>query len=376
MYDYLIVGAGLAGAVFTSQAIKHGSKVLVVDRRSHVGGNIYTENKEGIDVHMYGPHIFHTSDKRVWDFVNQYGTFNTWINRPLACYEGRLYSLPFNMKTFNQLWGVEDAQMAKCIIDNQKKDVPENIVNLYQQAISMVGNEIYEKFIKGYTKKQWGRSCDELSPEIIKRIPVRFDWNDNYYDDTFQGIPEGGYTNIVQNMLRGATVLTGVDYIKDKKRLDLLADKIIYTGAIDEYFNYCYNVLEYRTVQFESQWIDKEWYQPAAVINYTGEDVPYTRVIEHKHFGADSQLCKTSMTDSLHRTIITKEYSVEWNPSLEPYYPIDNERNAAIYGQYKSLAEKEKNTLFVGRLAEYRYYDMDDIISRVFEITDKCFGKF
>lgn len=373
MYDYLIVGAGLFGAVMAYRLHQMGKKCLVIDRRNHIGGNVYCETVEGINVHKYGAHIFHTDNKQVWDFVNSFVEFNRYTNSPVANYQGHLYNLPFNMNTFAQMWGVTTPQEAQAKIEEQKADAVAALdgrdpANLEEQALTLVGKDIYEKLIKGYTEKQWGRPCTELPAFIIRRLPVRLVFDNNYFNDRYQGIPVGGYTILINKLLEGVEVQTGVDFFADKNRLMALAEKIVYTGAIDEYFNYQFGHLEYRTVRFETEVLPISNYQGNAVINYTEAAVPYTRIIEHKHFemfGADVNQCP--------KTVISKEYSSEWKPGMEPYYPVNDEKNSQLYQQYKALADQEKNVLFGGRLAEYKYYDMDDIVEKAltFHIFDE-----
>ncbi|MBQ1547521.1 MAG: UDP-galactopyranose mutase [Lachnospiraceae bacterium] len=359
-YDYLVVGAGLYGAVFANEAKKKGKKVLVIDRRDHIGGNTYTKEIEGINVHIYGCHIFHTSNKEVWNYINQFAEFNNFINSPVAVYKDELYNLPFNMNTFSKMWGIKTPEEAKKIIADQIKDL--NITepkNLEEQALSLVGTDVYEKLIKGYTEKQWGRDCKDLPAFIIKRLPLRFVYDNNYFNDRYQGIPMGGYTKIFEKMLDGIDIELGVDFLKKKGRFD--AEKIVFTGQIDEYFDNVYGPLEYRKVRFETEVIDKENYQGNAVVNYTEREVPYTRVIEHKHFEYGTQP----------KTVISKEYSEEWKPGDEPYYPVNNEKNNALYEKYKELAEKEGNIIFGGRLGEYKYYDMDKVIEAALNMAKK-----
>ena len=370
-YDYLIVGAGLYGAVFAQQAIAHGKTVLVVDKRQHIGGNLYTENIEGINVHKYGAHIFHTNSKEVWNYITCFAEFNRYTNSPIANYKGELYSLPFNMYTFNKMWGVVTPNEAVAKIESQKKHA--NIIdpkNLEEQAVSLVGQDIYEKLIKGYTEKQWGRPCNELPASIIKRLPVRLVFDNNYFNALYQGIPIGGYTKMISKMLEGADIKLGVDYLENKKELDVISDKIIFTGPIDSYFDYCYGELQYRSVRFETEILDINNYQGNAVINYTDKETPYTRIIEHKwfEFGKDEQ------GRDINKTIISKEYSLEWKRGDTPYYPINNEKNNAIYQKYKLLAKKEKTVIFGGRLGEYMYYDMDIIILKALEKAKCLFG--
>ena len=365
-YDYLIVGAGPFGAVFAYEAKKRGKRVLVIDKRSHTGGNMYCEKVEGINVHKYGAHIFHTSNKEVWDYVNQFCTFNNYINSPIANYKGDIYNLPFNMNTFNKLWGVVTPQEAKEKIENQVKE--SNITepkNLEEQAISLVGKDIYEKLIKGYTEKQWGRRCTELPAFIIKRLPVRYTYDNNYFNDKYQGIPEGGYNVIFDKLLKGIDVELNVDFFDKKGELLQKADKIVFTGMIDQYFDYQYGVLEYRSLRFEHEILDEENHQGNAVVNYNEREVPYTRIIEHKHFEFGKQP----------KTVITREYPAEWKQGDEPYYPVNNEKNAEIFKKYQELAEKEKNVIFGGRLADYRYYDMHHVFERALEVVKEEFDK-
>lgn len=373
-YDYLFVGAGLFSAVFAHQAKLAGKKCLVIDRRSHLGGNIYCENIEGINVHKYGAHIFHTSNKVVWDYVNSIVEFNRYTNSPVANYKGKLYNLPFNMNTFYQMWGVRTPEEAKLKIEEQKKEAVlrmknEGVLdprNLEEQAQLLIGKDIYEALIKGYTEKQWGRSCKEIPSFIIKRLPVRFVFDNNYFNDRYQGIPIGGYNALIEGLLEGIETMLNVDYIKDKVEFDALADKVVFTGAIDEYYDFKFGALEYRTVEFENQILDISNYQGNAVINYTEADIPYTRIIEHKHFemfGADVENCP--------KTVISKEYSSEWKLGSEPYYPINDEKNNQLYLKYKELADKENNMIFGGRLAEYKYYDMHHIVEKALEQVKK-----
>ncbi len=353
MYDYIIVGAGLYGAVFAHEATKAGKKCLVLDRRDHIGGNVYTEDVEGINVHRYGAHIFHTSDKEVWDYVNRFATFNNYINAPVANYKGELYNLPFNMNTFNRMWGVITPQQAKEKIAQQI--VEAGIIepkNLEEQAISLVGTDIYEKLIRDYTQKQWGRPCNELPAFIIKRLPVRFIYDNNYFNDRFQGIPEGGYTAMVEKLLEGIEVMLKVDYLAEKDRFDAMGERVVFTGCIDEYFGYCYGPLKYRAVRFETETLDCENYQGNAVVNYTDAETPYTRIIEHKHFEFGKQ----------EKTVISREYSAEWKVGEEAYYPVNNDQTQALYEKYRQLAANEGGVLFGGRLGEFRYYDMDKVI--------------
>lgn len=359
-YDYLIVGAGLYGAVMARKAADAGKRVLVIDKRPHIAGNVYTEEIEGIQVHKYGAHIFHTNNKRVWDFVNQYAEFNRFTNSPVANYHGELYSLPFNMYTFNKMWGVVTPEEAKAKIDEQKNEtgITEH-KNLEEQAISLVGRDIYEKLIKGYTEKQWGRPCDELPAFIIKRLPVRLTFDNNYFNALYQGIPIGGYTRMVENILKGIEVRLSVDYLEQKEELSGLADKIIYTGPIDAYFDYSLGELQYRSVRFETEVLDIPNFQGNAAVNYTDRETPYTRIIEHKWF----EFGKDIDGNDLPKTVISKEYSSEWKLGDEPYYPVNDEKNTALYEKYKELANSENNVIFGGRLGEYKYYDMDAVIA-------------
>ena len=354
MYDYLIVGAGLYGAVFARQAADAGKKVLVIDKREHIAGNVYTEAVEGINVHKYGAHIFHTNDKVVWDYVNRFAEFNRFTNAPVANYKGELYSLPFNMYTFNKMWGVVTPEEAAAKIEEQKQAAGiSEPKNLEEQAISLVGTDIYEKLVKGYTEKQWGRPCKELPAFIIKRLPVRFTFDNNYFNALYQGIPMGGYTKMVENMLSGIEVRLGVDYLQNKDALDSLAEKVVYTGAIDAYFDFQLGYLQYRSVRFENEILDKPNFQGNAAVNYTDAETPWTRIIEHKWFEFGTQP----------KTVISREYSSEWKPGDEPYYPVNDEKNGALYAKYKALAENEPKVVFGGRLGEYKYYDMDTVIA-------------
>lgn len=374
-YDYLIAGSGLYGATFAHLAHKQGKKCLVIDKRSHLGGNIYCENIEGINVHKYGAHIFHTSNKKVWEFVNSIVEFNRYTNSPVANYQGKLYNLPFNMNTFYQMWGVTTPEEAQTKIDEQKIEYSEELRvkneelglpnephNLEEQAMLLVGKDIYEKLIKGYTEKQWGRMCTELPAFIIKRLPVRLVFDNNYFNDKYQGIPVGGYNKLIDGLLEGIETQTNVDFFENRKYWEGIADKIVFTGKIDEFYGYQFGKLNYRTVRFEQEIIDKPNYQGTAVVNYTEREVPYTRVIEHKHFemfGAEVYDCP--------KTVISKEYSSEWKDGMEPYYPVNDRQNSELYAQYKALADKEENIIFGGRLAEYKYYDMAPIIEKVME---------
>ena len=379
-YDYLCVGAGLFGAVVAHELTKKGKKVLVIDKRDHIAGNVYTEDVDGINVHKYGAHIFHTNNKKVWDYVQQFAEFNRYTNSPVANYKGELYSLPFNMYTFNKMWGVITPDEAKAKIEEQKKDalsemaekrgvsleefVPEN---LEEQAISLVGTDIYEKLIKGYTKKQWGRECTELPSFIIKRLPVRLTFDNNYFNAKYQGIPMGGYTAMVEKMLEGIEVKLGVDYFENKNELNSLAEKIIYTGPIDAYFDYKLGRLEYRTVRFDTEKLDCSNFQGNAVVNYTDSDTPFTRIIEHKWF----EFGKNKDQEEIPTTVISREYSKEWEEGDEPYYPVNDDKNNNLYLSYKELAEKEENVVFGGRLGEYKYYDMDTVIESALTAAEK-----
>lgn len=359
MYDYLIVGAGLSGALIAYKARLAGKSALVIDRRPHVGGNLYCEEIEGIQVHKYGAHIFHTSDKEVWDFVNSLVPFNHFRNCPLACYKGRLYHLPFNMNTFYELWETRTPVEAKAKIEEQRREIKEEPRNLEEQAISLVGREIYEKLIKCYTEKQWGRDCRDLPPFIIKRLPVRFCYDNNYFNDCYQGIPIGGYNRLIQKLLEGAEIRLNVNYNEHREEYSSLARKIVYTGAIDEFFDYKYGPLEYRSLRFEEEVLDQESYQGNAVVNYTDHDHPYTRIIEHKYFEFGTQPM----------TVISKEYSQEWKPGMEPYYPVNDAKNSERYARYRADADKLKDVMFCGRLAEYRYYDMHQIVEKVLKMS-------
>ena len=358
MYDYLIVGAGLFGSVFAHEAKKAGKKVLVIDKREHIGGNIYTKEVEGIQVHQYGAHIFHTSNQEVWDYVQQFAEFNRYTNSPVARYKDELYNLPFNMNTFSKMWNVKTPQEAKAEIDRQIKEAGiTEPKNLEEQAISLVGKDIYEKLVKGYTEKQWGRRATELPIFIIKRLPVRFVYDNNYFNDKYQGIPIGGYTQIIEKMLDGIEVRLSTDFFADREGLTGLADKIVFTGMIDAYFQYCYGELEYRTVRFETEVLDCENYQGNAVVNYTEYEVPYTRIIEHKHFEFGCQNGEVNP-----KTVVTREYPAEWSKGDEPYYPMNDEKNNALYAKYKELADKEDKVIFGGRLGMYKYFDMHHVV--------------
>lgn len=357
-YDYLIVGSGLYGAVFAQQAKAAGKSVLVVDKRTHVGGNIYTEKIEGINVHKYGAHIFHTNNREVWEYITSFADFNRFTNSPVANYKGQLFSLPFNMYTFNQMWGVVTPEAAAAKIEEQKREITGEPKNLEEQAISLVGRDIYEKLIKGYTEKQWGRDCRELPAFIIKRLPVRLTFDNNYFNALYQGVPVGGYTRLIESMLDGIEVRLGTDYLAEKHELDRLAERVVYTGAIDAYFGYSLGALEYRSVRFEQEILDMPNFQGNAAVNYTDRETPWTRIIEHKwfEFGVDEN------GRELPKTVISREYSSEWKPGDEPYYPVNDERNSALYEQYRALADREENIIFGGRLGEYKYYDMDKTI--------------
>lgn len=366
-YDYLIVGAGLFGAVFTHEAHKAGKRCLVIDRRAHLGGNVYCERVEGINVHRYGAHIFHTSNKQVWEYVNALVEFNRYTNCPVACYKGELYNLPFNMNTFNRMWGVKTPDEATAKIEEQKSEAvarmrAEGVTeprNLEEQALMLVGKDIYERLIKGYTEKQWGRDCRDLPASIIRRLPVRLVFDNNYFNDPYQGIPIGGYNRLVERLLNGVETRVGVDFAELRDSWREMADRLVYTGPIDEYFGYCYGNLQYRTVNFETEMLDTPNYQGNAVINYTEREVPYTRVIEHKHF----EMFGSAVYDTP-KTVVSREYSTEWKPGMEPYYPVNDEANSALYQRYKALAEQELGVTFGGRLAEYKYYDMDKVIEQ------------
>ena len=361
-YDYLVVGAGLYGATFAQQAKAAGKTVLVVDKRPQIVGNVYTEKVEDINVHIYGAHIFHTNNKQVWDYVTKFAEFNRFTNAPIANYKGEIYSLPFNMYTFNKMWGVVTPEQAAAKIEEQKATAGiTEPKNLEEQAISLVGTDIYEKLIKGYTEKQWGRPCTELPSFIIKRLPVRLSYDNNYFNALYQGIPMGGYTKMVENMLSGIEVRLNVDYLPNKAELDALADKVVYTGAIDAYFDYKLGTLEYRSVRFENEVLDIPNFQGNAAVNYTDRETPWTRIIEHKFFEFGTQP----------KTVISREYSSEWKPGDEPYYPVNDERNGALYQQYKTLAEKEEKVIFGGRLGEYKYYDMDAVIASALAMCEK-----
>lgn len=352
-YDYILVGSGLYSGVFAWFAKQKGKKCLILEKRDHIGGNVYCENTEGIHVHKYGAHIFHTSNKEVWQFVNSLAEFNRYTNSPVANYKGEVYNMPFNMNTFSKMWNISTPAEAKKIIEEQKKEITGEPKNLEEQAISLVGREIYEKLVKGYTEKQWGRDCTALPAFIIKRLPVRYTYDNNYFNDLYQGIPIGGYNVIIDRLFEGCDIETGVDYLEKKEYYDGLGEKIVYTGTIDAYYKYQFGKLEYRSLRFESEVLDEENHQGVAVVNYTDRETPYTRIIEHKHFEFGTQP----------KTVITREYPVTWQEGMEPYYPVNDEKNQALYQKYAKLAEKEEHVIFGGRLGEYKYYDMDKVIA-------------
>ena len=376
-YDYLVVGAGLFGAIFAYEANKAGKKVLVIDRRPHVGGNIYTEEVEGIQVHKYGAHIFHTSDNEVWDYIQQFAEFNRYTNCPVARYKDEMYNLPFNMNTFSKMWGIKTPEEAKEIIDRQIKEAGiKEPANLEEQAISLVGRDIYEKLIKGYTEKQWGKRASELPSFIIRRLPVRYVYDNNYFNDQYQGIPIGGYTQIIEKMLEGVEVRLGVDFFEDREILESEADHIVFTGMIDAFYDYCYGELEYRSLRFETETLDMENYQGNAVVNYTEYEIPYTRIIEHKHFeyGCQGGYGNTG-TPAIQKTVITREYPAAWEKGAQPYYPMNDEKNNALYERYRELAEKEEHVIFGGRLGLYRYYDMHQVIAEALKcVKENLYG--
>lgn len=362
-YDYLIVGAGLFGAIFAYEANKCGKKCLVIEKRSHIGGNIYTENVEGINVHRYGAHIFHTSNKEVWNYINNFTEFNRYTNSPIAIYKNELYNMPFNMNTFNKLWGVVTPNEAKEKIEKQKEEAKISIPkNLEEQAISLVGKTIYEKLVKGYTEKQWGQRATELPSFIIKRLPVRFTYDNNYFNDSYQGIPIGGYTQIIEKMLKNIEVKLNTDFFNDRDYFENISEKIVFTGMIDKYYNYKFGELEYRSLRFETEVLEEQNYQGNAVVNYTEYEVPYTRIIEHKHFEFDTETKKT---------IITREYPDNWKREKEPYYPINNDKNNQLYEKYKEYASNDKKVIFGGRLGQYKYYDMDKVIAEALSCVNK-----
>ncbi len=366
-YDYLIVGSGLFGATFAHLARRRGQRCLVIDKRQHLGGNVYCEQVEGINVHKYGAHIFHTSNKAVWDFVNSITPFNRYTNSPVANYQGQLYNLPFNMNTFYQMWGVTTPAEAEAKIEEQRAEAVARMQadgvttprNLEEQALSLIGTDIYERLIKGYTEKQWGRACTDLPAFIIKRLPVRLTYDNNYFNDSYQGIPIGGYNRLIDGLLDGVECLTDTDFFTNRAHWESVADRVVFTGQIDEYYNYCYGRLHYRSVRFEQETLPTPNYQGNAVVNYTERSVPYTRIIEHKHFEMFGQAVYDTPT-----TVISREYSAEWTAGMEPYYPVNDDRNTALYARYKALADKEKNVIFGGRLAEYKYYDMAPVIEQ------------
>ena len=360
-YDYLIIGSGLFGSVFAREMTDNGYKCLVIEKRNHIGGNVYTSNKEGINVHEYGAHIFHTSNEKVWNYINKYAKFNRFTNSPIANYRGELYNLPFNMNTFHEMWNIKTPQEAISIIENQKKEAGiKNPKNLEEQAISLVGKDIYEKLIKGYTEKQWGKKCTELPSFIIKRLPVRLTYDNNYFNDLYQGIPIGGYTQIIEKLLEGIEVKLNTDFFNDREKWENIADKILFTGMIDQYYDYSYSELEYRGLRFESETLDIDNYQGNAVINYTDSETPFTRIIEHKHFeGSNSP-----------KTIITHEYPQNWERGMEAYYPVNNDKNNKLFDKYQKLAENEENIIFGGRLGMYKYYNMDQIIDEALKLVE------
>lgn len=367
MYDYLIVGSGLFGATFARQATDAGRKVLVIDKRPNVAGNVYTEDVEGIHVHKYGAHIFHTNDKKVWDYVTRFADFNRFTNAPVANYRGELYSLPFNMYTFNKMWGVVTPEEAKAKIDEQRAEITGEPKNLEEQAISLVGRDIFEKLVKGYTEKQWGRDCKDLPAFIIKRLPVRLTFDNNYFNALYQGIPIGGYTKLVENLLPGVEVRLNCDYFDHRDELDALAEKVVYTGPIDAYFGYRLGTLEYRSVRFETELLDTPNFQGNAAVNYTDRETPWTRIIEHKWF----EFGKDAEGNDLPKTVISREYSSEWKLGDEPYYPVNDAKNGALYAEYKKLAEAEAKVIFGGRLGEYRYYDMDQTVAAALALCER-----
>ena len=378
MYDYLVVGSGLFGATFAYEAKKKGKKCLVIDKRANIGGNIYTKNVDGINVHIYGAHIFHTSNKEIWDYINQFAEFNRYTNSPVARYKNELYNLPFNMNTFHELWNdVFTPDDAMRHIDSERKELLKKLngrepANLEEQAISLIGKTVYEKLIKGYTEKQWGMSCEELPAFIIKRLPVRMVFDNNYFNNKYQGIPTGGYTQIIEKMLDGIEVRLNCDFFENRKEFENISNKIIFTGPIDQYYDYKFGCLEYRSVRFETEELNVDNYQGNAVINYTDKEVPYTRVIEHKHFEQGKELGnEVTSGPSVGKTIISREYSDKWTKDKEPYYPINNEKNNALYEKYKELADKDKKVIFGGRLGQYKYYDMDKVIASALKICDR-----
>ena len=365
-YDYVLAGSGLYAGVWAYEARKRGKKCLVVEKRSHIGGNVYCEDVEGIHVHRYGAHIFHTSDRKVWDYVNKLAEFNRYTNSPVANYKGEMYNMPFNMNTFSKMWGISTPAEAKAMIEEQRQTVTGEPQNLEEQAISLVGTDIYQKLVKGYTEKQWGRDCKDLPAFIIKRLPVRFTYDNNYFNDLYQGIPIGGYNVIISKLFEGCDMETGVDYLEHKEHYDALGETVVYTGTIDAYYGYQYGKLEYRSLKFESETLAEENYQGVAVVNYTDRETPYTRVIEHKHFEFGTQL----------KTVVTKEYPADWQAGMEAYYPVNDEKNQALYQQYADLAAQEGRVIFGGRLAEYKYYDMDKVIASALQRTEQEFKRF
>ncbi|MBR4818455.1 MAG: UDP-galactopyranose mutase [Clostridiales bacterium] len=367
-YDYLVVGAGLYGAVFAREAKKAGKKVLVIEKRPHIAGNVFCEDIEGIKVHKYGAHIFHTNNKEVWEYLNQFTEFNRFTNSPVANYKGELYSLPFNMYTFNKMWGVVTPEEAMAKIEEQKAEMAgKEPANLEEQAISLIGRDLFEKLVKGYTEKQWGRDCKDLPAFIIKRLPVRFTYDNNYFNALYQGIPTGGYTKMVENMLDGIEVLLNTNYLDDKKKWNEMADKVVYTGPIDAYFDYSLGYLQYRSVRFENELLDIPNFQGNAAVNYTDRETPWTRIIEHKWF----TFGKDEDGNDLPKTVISREYSSEWKPGDEPYYPVNDEENGKLYGKYRELADKEEKIIFGGRLGEYKYYDMDAVVLSALSMVKK-----
>ena len=359
-YDYILVGSGLYAGVFAWYARKNKKRCLVVEKRNHIGGNVYCEDVEGIHVHKYGAHIFHTGNRKVWEFVNSLAEFNRYTNSPVANYKGQMYNMPFNMNTFSRMWGISTPDEAKAIIEKQRAEITGEPKNLEEQAIRLVGRELYEKLIKGYTEKQWGRDCKELPAFIIKRIPVRYIYDNNYFNDPYQGIPIGGYNVIVEKLFEGCDIETSADYLENREHYDSLGETVVYTGTIDAFYGYRFGKLEYRSLRFESQVLDRENHQGVAVVNYTDRDTPYTRVIEHKHFEFGTQP----------KTVITREYPVSWQEGMEPYYPVNDEKNGALYSKYRELAQKEKKVVFGGRLGEYKYYDMDDVIKNALVMAE------
>ena len=360
-YDYVLVGSGLFAGVFAYFAKKQGKSVLVVEKRNHIGGNVYCENVEGINVHKYGAHIFHTSNRKVWDFVNSLAEFNRYTNSPVANYKGEMYNMPFNMNTFSKMWGISTPDEVSAIIAEQRGSIQGEPRNLEEQAISLVGTDIYRKLVKGYTEKQWGRDCTELPAFIIKRLPVRYTYDNNYFNDLYQGIPNGGYNVIIDKLFEGCDIELGVDYLENREHYDALGETIVYTGTIDGFYGYRFGKLQYRTVRFENELLDTDNYQGVAVVNYTDRETPFTRIIEHKHFEFGTQP----------KTVISREYPSEWTEGMEPYYPVNDEKNAALYQQYAALAAQEQNVIFGGRLAEYKYYDMDKVIESAFHAVEK-----